>query len=302
MLDYPFTPEQTALLNCARTTWERRRIAKIRGLSFGEETITETILMDLAEAFPGHLEIVQFTKNQEGKRGADWAWAFRDASGTQNLPMLVQAKLLDKQDLEYHEIARFVGKKLPPVRQIDRLIATATKYGWPAIYAFYNHLDDPRRIPNNCGTVPNAGLVMPESWGISVALADQVRDALDPRKDQLFDTHSRHSMPLHCLLCSRARGERPFEGGPLQILQSLRRLGRLRGGGEIDADAALPALRLRKALPDLFKRAVAAASADEEKPEGRRVEALARSYPRIAGVVVLQDAEGEPAPPKYSRA
>lgn len=164
MLDYPFTPEQTALLTCARTTWDRRRTAKLRALSFGEETITETILMDLAVAFPGRLEIVQFSKNQEGKRGADWAWAFRDATGTKNLPMLVQAKLLDRHDRAYPEIARFVGKKLPAVRQIDRLIATAARYRWPALYAFYNHLDNPGRIPDRCGTIPNAGLVMPESW------------------------------------------------------------------------------------------------------------------------------------------
>ncbi len=36
-----------------------------------------------------------------------------------------------------------------------------------------------------------------------------------------------------------------------------------------------------------------AARVDAEQPEGRRVEALAKSYPRIAGVVVFQDdAEG----------
>ena len=129
----------------------------------------------MALTFPGRLEIVQFSKNQESKRGADWAWAFRDVTGTKNLPVLVQAKLLDGRDHGYPEIARFVGKKLPAVRQIDRLIATAARYRWPALYAFYNHLDDPSRIPDRCGTVPNAGLAMPESWGISVALAEHVR-------------------------------------------------------------------------------------------------------------------------------
>jgi hypothetical protein len=293
-LDYPFTPEQTALLTCARTTWDRRRTAKLRALSFGEETITETILMDLAVAFPGRLEIVQFSKNQEGKRGADWAWAFRDATGTKNLPMLVQAKLLDRHDRAYPEIARFVGKKLPAVRQIDRLIATAARYRWPALYAFYNHLDNPGRIPDRCGTIPNAGLVMPESWGISVALAEHVRDALDPQNDQRFDTHSQHSIPLHCLLCSMASGERPPEGGPGQVLQSLRRLSGLREprGEAVDTQRLAP--RLRATLPRLFELAMTAGRADTAEPGARRVEALARSYPRLAGVVVLQDAEGSP--------
>jgi hypothetical protein len=262
-------------------------------LSFGEETITETILMDLALTFPGRLEIVQFSKNQESKRGADWAWAFRDITGTKNLPVLVQAKLLDGRDHAYPEIARFVGKKLPAVRQIDRLIATAARYRWPALYAFYNHLDDPSRIPDRCGTVPNAGLAMPESWGISVALAEHVRDALDPPlNDQRFDTHSQHSIPLHCLLCSTARGERPLEGGPMQVLLSLLRLMRERPGEAVDTPRSV--LRLRASLPRLFERAMTAARVDVEEPEDRRVEALARSYPRLAGVAVFQDAEGPP--------
>jgi hypothetical protein len=294
LLNYPFTPEQIALLTCARTTWDRRRIAKLRSLSFGEETITETILMDLALAFPGRLEIVQFSKNQEGKRGADWAWVFRDATGTKNLPMLVQAKLLDRDDYAYPEIARFVGKKLPPVRQIDRLIATADRYGWPALYAFYNHLDDPGRIPDRCLTVRNAGLAMPESWGISFALAQHVRDALGRLKDQRFDTHSQHSIPLHCLLCSMGRGERPPEGGAGQVLQSLLRLRDLREPRGEAVDTRWSAMRLHRTLPRLFERAVTATRADAEEPGARRVEALARSYPRLAGVVVLQDAEGSP--------
>lgn len=288
LLNFPFTPEQIALLTCARTTWDRRRVAKARGLSFGEETITETILMDLALAIPGHLTIAQFSKNQEAKRGADWAWAFRDATGTRNLPMLVQAKLLDRSDHGYPEIGRYVGTKRPPVRQIDRLIATAVRYRWPALYAFYNHLDDPRRIPDYCRTVPNAGLVMPESWGISVALAQDVRDALDPRNDRSFDTHSQHSMPLHCLLCSSGLGARPPGGAPAQVLRALTRLRDLRGGA-VSTDRY--DLRLRRSLPQIFERAITAARADAEQPEGRHLDALARSYPRIAGVVVLQDDE-----------
>jgi hypothetical protein len=271
-------------------------------LSLGEEAITETILMDLALSYPGRLEVVQFNKHQEGKRGADWAWAFRDASGTKNLPMLLQAKLLDVHDQTYPEIARFIGKKsLKPIRQIDRLINVADKYGWPALYAFYNHLDDVNRIPDHCQTVPNAGLVMPECWGVSVALAHDVRAALDPLKDQRFDTHRLHSMPLHCLLCSAALGKHPPGGGPAQVLRTLVRLQAFRS--RASGEGTVPnAFRLRSKLPPLFDRAVAAGRADNEQPEGRRVEALARSYPRLAGVVVMQDAEVPTAPPSRGRA
>jgi hypothetical protein len=69
MMNYPLTPEQAALYAVARTTWRRRGNAKARRLSFGEESITETILMDLAETFPGSLSIVPFSKPEEGKVG-----------------------------------------------------------------------------------------------------------------------------------------------------------------------------------------------------------------------------------------
>jgi hypothetical protein len=94
--------------------------------------------MDLAETFPGSLFIVPFSKPNEGKVGADWAWLFRDKGRTHNLPMLVQAKALDLDDFEYPEIKRHVGNVKPrqvkrPTRQIDLLIKTAKTLGWPAV-------------------------------------------------------------------------------------------------------------------------------------------------------------------------
>jgi hypothetical protein len=75
MTGYALTAEQKALLAISRTSWRRRGVAKARKLYFGEESITETVLMDLAETFPGQLEILPFNKNEEGDTGADWAWA-----------------------------------------------------------------------------------------------------------------------------------------------------------------------------------------------------------------------------------
>ncbi len=66
MAVYPLTPEQVALYALARTSWGRRGVAKMRGLSFSEESITDTILMDLAGTFPGPLTILPFSKREEG--------------------------------------------------------------------------------------------------------------------------------------------------------------------------------------------------------------------------------------------
>lgn len=119
-MSYTLTPEQVSLLNLALKTWKRRASAKRHGMFYGEETITETNLLDLTDTFPGLVSIVQFNKMREGGTGADWAWSFVSADGRHNMPMLVQAKLLDLNDTEYPEIKRLIGKRKPSIRQIDQ--------------------------------------------------------------------------------------------------------------------------------------------------------------------------------------
>ncbi len=295
MVSYPLTPEQVALYAVARTTWRRRGAAKARGLTFGEESVTETILMDLAELYPGSLTILPFSKPEEGKNGADWAWLFRDMAGTHNLPMLVQAKALDFQDFQYPEIKRTIGKRLPLPRQIDRLIETAEAWGWPAIYAFYNHLGDVSRIPDVCRSLPAADVfgAVPDCWGISIADAHMVRQALN---DQTFDTHRQHSLPLHCLLCSGGRGVRPVGGSALLALGGLDRLKR-RGGrapdGPVPGGDDIAPLVMFGEPPALFREALAIVREESDEVRAERTLRLASEAPGVAGVVVLQDAEGE---------
>lgn len=274
---YALTAEQRALLAVARDVWTRKGLAKSLGLTISEETITETILMDLALSFPGRLSVLQFTKPSEGKRGADWAWLFRDQTGGFNLPLLVQAKSLDRLDVEYPEIKRHVGKsKPPPVRQIDTLIDTAQNWGWPAIYAFYNHLSAVSRVPSNCHSLSGFG-GMPESWGISIADAHAVRAALD---DQTFDTHRMHSKPLHCLLCSAGLGIRPTAGGSAELARaSLENL--------FASDTRRPTLL--KEPPTLFLDALRTMARESPAARASGVAALSEQHPNIAGVVVLQD-------------
>jgi hypothetical protein len=283
--NYPFSPEQMCLFNLARTSWVRRASAKRNNLSFGEESITETVLMDLADRFPGNVFILPFNKRKEAQYGADWAWAFESDDGSNVLPMLVQAKALDLFDHEYSEIRRKVGRT--KTRQIDQLINTATGWGWPAIYAFYNHLNDETRIPQNCGTLQLADLgTMPSAWGISIADAHAVREKLD---DQTFDTHKQISIPLHCLLCSHGRGTRLASGSPAMALAALRRL-RPADGSEA---ASLPPLLDQPLhdLPPIFQMAKAAAEQRQIKRGRDPLRSLQMQFPSIAGVVIIRDSK-----------
>jgi hypothetical protein len=179
-------------------------------MPFSEETITDTVLLDLATPNPSEIKIFPFNKRREGETGADWEWCFYDRSTSMFQPMLVQAKLLDDKDVEYSHIDRAIGST--GVRQIDRLISTAHRRRIPAIYAFYNHLNDPSRIPAQvCGSFDCA-----ECWGCSVALAHAVKAAL-PAKD--FDTLKSHCKPWVCLLC---QGMVASGSAPERVLATLR--------------------------------------------------------------------------------
>lgn len=293
-MNYTLTPEQLSLLKLARTTWERRSSIRRHNLFFSEETITETILLDLVDTFPGSVVVVPFKKADEGKVGADWAWTFLSARADYNVPMLVQAKVLDSRDVEYPEIKRMIGKKRV-VRQIDRLIQSATKLGWPALYAFYNHVSDADRVPINCRSLGMVGKrSMPESWGISVADAHNVRAVLN---DQSFDTHRQHSVALHCLLCSRGSGSRPTTGSPGLALAALRRLRELSArGSHVSEDLGrpfpLPTEPFRE-LPEVFQLARQIAAIENIADQEALRRKAAQRFTAVAGVVVLQDSESE---------
>jgi hypothetical protein len=181
-------------------------------MPFSEETITDTVLLDLATQNPGEITIFPFNKHREGKTGADWEWCFYDRDTSTFQPMLVQAKLLDDRDQEYSHIDRIIGST--GIRQIDRLISTSARRRIPAIYVFYNHLKDEGRIPSHvCGSFDCV-----ECWGCSVALADAVKSTL-PAKG--FDALKVHSKPWVCLLC---QGMTSSHAAPARALATLRDL------------------------------------------------------------------------------
>ena len=120
----------------------RRDLPGRHGLGFNEETATEVFLLDLSEQFPGTVKVVPFNRREEGRIGADWAWAFVGPDGQWSQSMLVQAKRLDNEDREYAELYYRAPAKgsQPSIAQLDRLIDNGRRLGLPPAYAFYNHL------------------------------------------------------------------------------------------------------------------------------------------------------------------
>lgn len=201
--------EQSFFLDLSRMVWAKRDAAKKSRLSFSEETITETILLDLKTQYPGNVKVIAYSKPQEAKTGADWIWSFVSADRSKSATMLVQAKRLQDAELKYSGIKRKIGKRVPPVRQIDQLLDTARRLGIPAVYAFYNHVSNTIRVPQKCCSLKSTDPNQVFGFGISVAEAPIVERKLP---DERFDTHRDHSIPLHCLLCSGGNSKRPLGG------------------------------------------------------------------------------------------
>ena len=234
---------------CQRRQGESKR----RGLRFGEETATELLLLDLAELFPGNVEVVPFNPGEESRIGTDWAWAFVGPDGQWCQGMLVQAKRLDVEEREYPEPYHQAPAKnsQPSVARLDRLIGNGRRLGLPPVYAFYNHLNAPERVPSGkCASPRLTSQSVPESWGIAEASAFDVRNN---EPDKRHDCHGEHSLPLHCLLRSGGGDRQGAMGSAGAVAAALSKLFQGPGGdgraspgrGSAVAGDTSPARRLR---------------------------------------------------------
>ena len=286
---YGFTSEQLCLQYLSESIWYRRGAAKWTRLSFGEETVTESLLLDLCLHFPGRVAIVPFTKAEEAKVGGDWAWAFFGPDGRSYQGMLVQAKRLDDEDRRYAELyyQRKSTQGTTPPSQLNALIQSGRRWRLPPVVAFYNHLDDPGRIPaGRCRTLDLIPRSQPAWWGVSIASAVEV---LRAKPDKSFDRHRFHSQPLHCLLCSGGTGQRDDQGLAGAAARGLSMVFEGAGTADVLGPELSPPFRPTTDLPDVFRQAERA----RQEPIGDEDDVVAgfrREFPGIAGVVLIRDA------------
>ena len=242
--------------------------------------------MDLR--FPGNVKIIPFNRNQEAGIGADWAWAFvgpdEHCQG-----MLVQAKRLDDGDRYYNELyytPRSRGSA-SAVSQIDRLIANAKRLKLPPVYAFYNHLYDATRLPcGSCGTLRLMRSSSPDSWGVAIASAINVRNS---RPNKTFDHHRCHSRPFHCLLCSLGTGRQHALGSAGAAAAGLSALFEGTNQDDLGMDLSIP-FEPTLGLPDFFQRVERAHQSRRENINEILAE-FEDEFPGIAGAVIVRDGQ-----------
>ena len=290
MICMPCTQQQYCLFKLSRSTWRRRGAAKLASLHYNEETVTEVLLLDLFLKFPGKVMIVPFTKHRESRKGADWAWTFVGRDGCSNQGMLVQAKRLNDDDQEYESLYKKTQLKgeTRPKLQVGRLIDSARRNSLPPVYAFYNHLNDQKRLRHRQSSALRCRhWHFPECWGVALASAFKVRNA-DP--DNSFDCHIQHSIPLHCILCSRWNGQQGPMDSPRTVAAALSRLFK----GDTDADEPgsdiKPPFEPSDELPPLFQAAIRLHQSRQEGDEAT-IRELGEEFHGLAGAVIFRDGE-----------
>lgn len=279
------TNEQLCLLKEARAVWNDLEEAKVLRVPWQEETITDTLIRNLRRSYPGNIEVIPFNKPLEGESGADWLWSFTNTTGGAAATMLVQAKRLSNDGTKYPDIDRNIGKRLPPKRQIDQLIDVAKRHSVPALYAFYNHHDDTSLVPVRCGSLDVGDMNHVFGFGISIAEANNVEAALP---NQNFEVHKLHSIPLHCLLCTRNADKRGSGGSPDAIIFNLR--DRLRA----HRSESLRPPRDREAFGFTTAQHTIVLQARQSRDAlAAGIPAVELDLPDIAGVIVFSDGEDD---------
>jgi Family of unknown function (DUF6615) len=116
--------------------WEHLRDAQSLDVRFGEETITDLLLLDLKRQSSAHIRVFQTRKHLEALQGTDWEWWIgSDRVGW--LRYAVQAKRLQINSGQYRSLGHRIGHARHAL-QIDALNKYAAANFAIPIYCFYN--------------------------------------------------------------------------------------------------------------------------------------------------------------------
>lgn len=190
----------------SRNIWNNYGEFYEHSFNVGEETITETTLIDLVRKMPKLMlsqkfsnAILPFNKIEERENGADFEWYIID--GEKWIKFLVQAKKLKfvkqrKVLKKYYNLKREYDDK---TTQCQNLIYNAWEKGFIPIYCFYNFFD----INSNKNLLPMSdNYKFPidyELMGWTYCYADRI---YKDERDKTFEELSPYIQTVSSLFCS----------------------------------------------------------------------------------------------------
>ncbi|MFD1792257.1 DUF6615 family protein [Ochrobactrum teleogrylli] len=164
-------------------------------ISYSEETITESTLLEIWRRHSTEVNIRTYTKRQEARNGADWEWHLIGLKYT--LKMRVQAKRLPKNTLQFPGLFTYKAKSAPHP-QIDMLIAEAKRDRLLPILCFYSEESAKSRWRKS---------VMSSRYEVGCLIGDARRIKRHGYQD--IASLEARCVPWHFLVCSQ-QGRRLF--------------------------------------------------------------------------------------------
>ena len=198
----------------AADTWMRLRdVAALsaRSVRFGEETITDLLMLDLNRLGSAKALFRPTSKQVEAIQGTDFeCWVGSDNAGW--LRFAVQSKKLSLTTGRYDQLGRNV--KSLQKRQIDILEAFAQANRAAPLYCLYNFSKEAdSQIHGKCCQ----GYFSEEQFGCTITASSTIQDVLKVptgRKNFDYIHRCRYTLPWRCLaLCPRIRASFPPESG-----------------------------------------------------------------------------------------
>ncbi len=188
---------QAILQSLAMDTSVRLRDSQSLEVRFGEETITDLVLLELKRLSTPNIRIIQTSKPDEAHTGTDWDWWIgSDRVGWTRYA--IQAKKMNPANGRYGSITQRTGS----IMQIDVLDKYAKRNGAIALYCFYNS------VPSQSNSAWNCCKPYDEpQLACTVSPSFVVRPCITKRGTKNFDWIHSHveSVPWRCLNCTNAK-------------------------------------------------------------------------------------------------
>ncbi|WP_210464661.1 DUF6615 family protein [Rufibacter roseolus] len=189
----------------ALDTWDKIQQGRRVHFQLKEETLTDLNVLALKARHNNQVFTKVFTKNAEGKNGADWEWWFKGLTNKW-IGFRVQAKVINIDSDEFEHLHYRSPKK--GKYQCDKLITKALSAPQPLfpIYCLYIQTDDPQYLNKwSCRTFSH----LKDFFGCSLTSAFTVKKLRPTNSKHLIDLQNKIS-PWHCLVCCSGYGKSDF--------------------------------------------------------------------------------------------
>src|ERR1035437_3427378 len=179
-----------------RLIWTNLNLANRYGTIYGEETISDSILLELAKQNYFNIRILQTPKPLESIQGTDWEWYV--GSYTYGwIRYAIQAKKLNFKTNKYDNLNHKIGQAPNAEFQIKLLRTFANANGAVPLYNFYNYYPGATAKDHwQCDQSFDKELL-----GWTFTPLKNVEHAINERGSRTFDKIHRfdYTLPIRCL-------------------------------------------------------------------------------------------------------